>query len=49
MIQDFEDESNNPYRTATSPKINTPEITAPVVIIRTTEDPQESGINVTKA
>ena len=44
-----EDESNDPHRTATSPKINTPEIITPVVNMSTTQDPQESGINVTKA
>ena len=42
--ENSEDESNDPHRTATSPKINTPEITTPVVNISTTQDPQ----NVTK-
>ena len=47
--ENSEDESNDPHRTATSPKINTPEITTPVVNISTTQEPQECGINVTKA
>ena len=47
--ENSEDESNDPHRTATYPKINTPEITTPVVNISTTQDPQEVGINVTKA
>ena len=47
--ENSEDESNDPHRTATYPKINTPEITTPVVNISTTQDPQEAGINVTKA
>ena len=47
--ENSEDESNDPDTTATSLKINTPEITTPVVNISTTEDPQDSGINVTKA
>ena len=42
------DESNDPHRNATSAKINTSEITTPVVNMSTTQDPQESGINVTK-
>ena len=45
--ENSEDESNDPQRNAASPKINTPEITTPV--INTTQQPQESGINVTKA
>ena len=44
-----EDESNDLHRIATSPKINTPETTTPLVNISTTQDPQESGINFTKA
>ena len=47
--ENSEDESNDPNGTATSPKINTPEIATPVVNMSTTQDPQESGINVTKA
>ena len=47
--ENSEDESNDPHRTATSLKINTPEITTPVMNISTTQDPQESDINVTKA
>ena len=43
-----EDESNDAHRTATSPKINAPEITTPVVNISTTQDLQEFAINVTK-
>ena len=46
--ENSEDESNGPYRTATFPKINAPEITTSVVNLSTTQDPQESGINVTK-
>ena len=34
--ENFEYESNDPHRTATSLKINTPEITTPVVNISTT-------------
>ena len=44
-----EDESNDQHTTATFPKINTPEITTPVVNITINQDPQESGINVTNA
>ena len=44
-----EDESNDPHRIATSPKINTPETTTRLVNISTPQDPQESGINFTKA
>ena len=47
--EDSEDESNDPQRTATSPKINPPETTTPVVNTNTTQDPQESDIIVTKA
>ena len=43
-----EDESNDPHRTATSPKIIRPEITTQVVNMSTNQEPQESGINVTK-
>ena len=43
--ENSKDVSNDPHRIATYPKINTPEITTPVV----NKDPQESGINVTKA
>ena len=44
--ENFEDESNSPHRTATSPKIITPKITPPVVNIRTTLEPQESVTKV---
>ena len=44
-----EDESNDSHRTTTSPKIITPEITSPYVNISTTQEPQISAINVTKA
>ena len=37
-----EDESNDPHRTATSPKIIRPEITTQVVNKSTTQEPQES-------
>ena len=47
--ENSEDESSDPNGTATSPKINTPEIATPVVNMSTTQDLQESGINVTKA
>ena len=48
--ENSEDESNDPHKTTASPKINTLEITTPVVNnISTTQDPQESSINVTKA
>ena len=47
--ENSEDEYNNPHRTTTSPKINTLEITTPVVNISTAQDPQESDINYTKA
>ena len=47
--ENYEDESNDPHRTATSPEIITPENTTPVVNISTTQEPQESDINVTKA
>ena len=43
--ENSEDESNDPHRIATSPKINTPEITTPVMNISATQDPQEFGIN----
>ena len=46
--ENSEDESNDPHRTATSPKIITPEITTPVVNISTTQELQESGINATR-
>ena len=46
--ENSEDESNDAHRTATSPKSNAPEITAPVVNVSTTQEPQESAINVTK-
>ena len=36
--ENFEDESNDPHTTATTPFVD----------ISTTQDPQESGINVTK-
>ena len=48
-LENFEDESNNPHRTDTSSKIITPEITTRVVNISTTQELQESEINVTKA
>ena len=37
------------HKTATSSKISTPETTTSVVNISTIQDPQKSGINVTKA
>ena len=43
-----EDESNDLHRTTTSPKIIRPEINAQVVNMNTTQEPQESNINVTK-
>ena len=46
--ENSEDESNDPHRTATSPKIIRPEITTQVVTMSTTQEPQESDINVTK-
>ena len=46
--ENSEDESNDAHRTATSAKVNAPGITAPVVNISTTQDPQESGISITK-
>ena len=46
--ENSEDESNDPHRTATSPKIIRPEITTQVVNMSTTQEPQESDINVTK-
>ena len=46
--ENSEDESNDPHRTATSPKIIRLEITTQVVNMSTTPEPQESDINVTK-
>ena len=46
--ENSEDESNDPHRIATSPKIIRPEITTQVVNMSTTQEPQESDINVTK-
>ena len=46
--ENSEDESNDPHRTATSPKIISPEITTQVVNMSTNQEPQESDINVTK-
>ena len=46
--ENSEDESNDPHRTATSPKIIRPEITTQVVNMSTNQEPQESDINVTK-
>ena len=46
--ENSEDESNDPHRTATSPKIIRPEITTQVVNMSTTPEAQESDINVTK-
>ena len=47
--ENSENESNDPHRTATSPKIIGPEITAEAVNMSTTQEPKESDINVTKA
>ena len=46
--ENSEEESNDPHRTATTTEISITEITTPVVNISTTQDAQESGINVTK-
>ena len=46
--ENSEDECNDPHRTATSPKIIRPEITAKVVNMSITQEPQQSDINVTK-
>ena len=46
--ENSEDESNDPHRTATSPKITGHEITTQVVNISTTQEPKKSDINVTK-
>ena len=46
--EDSEDESNDPHKTATSPKITRPEITFQVVNRSTAQEPQESDFNVTK-
>ena len=46
--ENSEDESNDPHRTATSPKIIRPEITTQVVNMSTNQEPQESDINVAK-
>ena len=46
--ENSEDESNDPHRTATSPKIIGPEITTQAVNMSTTQEPKESDINVTK-
>ena len=46
--ENSKDESNDPHRTATSPKIIRPEITTQVVSTSTTQEAQESDVNVTK-
>ena len=46
--ENSEDESNDSHRTTTSPKIIRPEITTQVINMSTTQEPQESDINVTK-
>ena len=46
--ENFEDESNDPHRTATSPKIIGPEITTQVENMSTTQVPKESDINLAK-
>ena len=46
--ENSEDESNDPHRTFTSPKIIGPEIATQVVNISTTQEAKESDINVTK-
>ena len=46
--ENSEDESNDPHRTTTSPKIIRPEITTQVANMGTNQEPQESDINVTK-
>ena len=46
--ENSEDESNDPHRTATSPKIIGSEITTQVVNMSNTQEPKESDINVTK-
>ena len=46
--ENSEDESKNPRRTATSPKIIIPKITTPVVNISTTQEPEKSAINITE-
>ena len=46
--ENSEDESNDPHRTATPPKITGHEITTQVVNISTTQEPKKSDINVTK-
>ena len=46
--ENSEDESNDPEKTATSPKIIEPEITIQVVNMSNTQESQESDINVTK-
>ena len=47
--ENSEDESNDPHRTVTSPKIIGPEITTQAVTISTTQERKEFDINVTKA
>ena len=46
--ENSKDESSDPHRTVTSPKIIWPEITTQVVNMSTNQEPQESDINVTK-
>ena len=46
--ENSEDESNDPHRTFTSPKIIGPEIATQVANISTTQEAKESDINVTK-
>ena len=47
-LENSEDESNDPHRTATFPKITGSEITTQVVNMSNTQEPEESEINVTK-
>ena len=47
-LENSEDESNDPHRTATFPKIAGSEITTQVVNMSNTQEPEESEINVTK-
>ena len=46
--ENIEDESSDPHRTATSPKIIGPEITTQVENMSTTQVPKESDINLAK-
>ena len=47
-LENSEDESNDPEKTATSPKIIRPKITIQVVNMSNTQESQESDIIVTK-